>query len=73
LVGENLEEVCNRLDEWRLALEGKVLKISRNKTVYIEYDFGGRDQEVDKTKRAMTISGDMIGVVESFKYLGPFE
>jgi hypothetical protein len=23
LVGENLEEVNNRLDEWRLALEGK--------------------------------------------------
>jgi hypothetical protein len=31
---EKLEEVNNRLDEWRLALEGKILKISRNKTVY---------------------------------------
>jgi len=26
LVGENLEEVRNRLDEWRLTFEGKELK-----------------------------------------------
>jgi hypothetical protein len=28
LVGENLEKVNYRLDEWRLALEGKGLRIS---------------------------------------------
>jgi len=33
LVGENLKEVNNRLNEWMLALEGKVLRISRNKTI----------------------------------------
>jgi len=51
LVGKNLEEVNNRLNEWRLALEGKGFRICRNKT---EYDFGGKDQEVDGTRRAMT-------------------
>lgn len=29
-----------------------------------------RDQEVDGTRRSMTISGDAIGDVERFKYLG---
>jgi len=49
------------------------LRISRSKTEFIEYEFGGRDQEVDGTRRAMTISGDdVIGEIESFKYLGPF-
>lgn len=35
LVRENLE--VNKLDKWRLALEGKKLRISRSK---IEYEFG---------------------------------
>jgi len=48
----------------------KGLRISRNKTEYIEYDFGGRDQGVNGTRRAMTISGDVIGEVKSFKSLG---
>jgi hypothetical protein len=46
LVGENLEEVNKRLDERMLSLEGKELRISRNKTECVEYDFGGRYQEV---------------------------
>jgi len=37
LVGESLEEVNYRLKEWREALESKGLKISRSKTVYIEF------------------------------------
>jgi hypothetical protein len=36
---ENLEEFNNKLDEWRLAQEGEGLRISRNETDYIEYDF----------------------------------
>jgi len=35
------------LNEWMLVLEGKGLRISRNKTECIEHDFRGRDQEVD--------------------------
>jgi len=42
LVGENLEEVNNKLYEWRLAIDGKGLRISRSKTEYIEYDFDGK-------------------------------
>jgi len=36
LVGKNLEEVSNRLNEWRLALGGKGMRISKNKTEYID-------------------------------------
>jgi len=68
LIGRNLEEIYNRLYEWRLVLECKGLRISRSKTKYIENEFGGRDQEVDGARRA--INGDIIGEVESFKYLG---
>jgi len=42
-----------------LVLIGKGMRISRNKTEYIEYDFGGRDKEVDRTKRPMIISAVM--------------
>jgi len=45
-VGENLEEVNNRLDDL--------------------------NQEVDRTKIAMTISSDVVVEVKSFKYLGLF-
>jgi hypothetical protein len=51
----------NKLDEWRLAFEGKRLRNSRNKIEYIEYDYKGRYQEVEGMKRPMTISGDVIG------------
>jgi len=60
------------LNEWRLALEEKRLRISRSKTEYIEHEFGGRDQDNDRTRRAMTTSGDVTGKIESFKYLGTF-
>lgn len=49
LAEENLEEVNNWLNEWRLALGVKVLGISRNKTGYTEFWFEGKDQEVDGT------------------------
>jgi len=44
------------------------------KTEYIEYEYGGRGQEIDRTRRAMTISTDIDEVnPKSFKYLGSFE
>jgi len=71
-----LEIICkkskNRFIDRKSALKEEGLKISRNKTEYIEYDFGVRGQEVDGTRRAMTKRGDVIGEVESFKYLGSF-
>jgi len=37
LVRESLEDVNYRLEGWREALESKLLKISRSKTVCIEF------------------------------------
>ena len=73
LVGENMEEVSQRLDVWRLALEGKGLRINISKTEYsyIEYEYDEREQ-VDETRSAMIISGVEVSEVESFKYLGSF-
>ena len=41
LVAETKEKVSNKLDEWREALEGKGLCISRTKTEYLRCDFSG--------------------------------
>jgi hypothetical protein len=71
LVEENLKEVDNSLDEWRIALEGRELRISRNKIKYIDYNFGGRYHEVEGM-RPMMINGDVIDEIKNFKYLGSF-
>jgi len=64
LVGKNLKEVNNRLDEWRLALEEKGLRISKSKqsikSMILEEE---TKREVDRTRRAMTMSDDVIGEV----------
>lgn len=70
LVGENLEKVNNRLDEWKLTFKGKGLRICRNKTEYTKYDFGGRYQRVKGMRKSMTISNVEIDEFENFKYLG---
>jgi len=65
----------NLIKSWIInwsALEGMTMRISSSNTEFIEYDIEGRDQEIDGTRRAMTISGDIIGKVEGFKYLGSF-
>lgn len=37
---------------------------------YIDNGFGGREQDFESVRRAMTESGDVqIGEIESFKYL----
>lgn len=50
LIGDNRQKVNQWLNMWRLALEGKELRIKRSKTYYIEYEFGERE-EVDETRR----------------------
>jgi hypothetical protein len=37
---------------------------------YTEHDFGERYQEVKTMSSTMTISGDVIGEIESFIYVG---
>jgi len=44
LVGENKEELNQRLFELKLSLERKGLRINRNKTEYIKYEFDEREQ-----------------------------
>jgi len=56
---------------WRLAHKAKRLRISRSKTKYIKYEFDKREQ-VDETRSVMTISGDEVNEVYSFKYLVSF-
>lgn len=68
LIREYLVEDNNRLEKWRVGLEGDGLKISRSKSKYIQYELGRREQKVNGTKRAMTIGGDVISKIESFKY-----
>ncbi|XP_076905135.1 uncharacterized protein LOC143560803 [Bidens hawaiensis] len=41
LVAERKQDLNMRLEEWRTALERKVLRISRSKTEYLHCDFGG--------------------------------
>jgi len=53
---------------WRLALEGKGLRIIRSKLECIKYEFDERER-VDEIRSVMTISGDEVSKVESFKYL----
>lgn len=53
LVGNNQTEVNQRLDEWKLVLEG-------------------REQVIDVTRRVMSISGDTVDEIKSFKYLEYF-
>ena len=41
LAAKTKEEANSKLEEWREALKGKGLRISRMKTVYLRYDFSG--------------------------------
>lgn len=70
LAENNRVKVNQILDEWRLALKKKGLKINRSKTEYIGY--GGILQVIDMTSRVTTISGNTVGKVKGFKYLGFF-
>lgn len=51
-----------------VAFEEKRLMININKTEYIQFQFGGRGQDVDRIRQVMTISSDVIGEADSFKY-----
>ena len=41
LCGIRREEVKKELEEWRRAMEDRVLKINRNKTVYLRFNGDG--------------------------------
>ena len=67
LCGETREEVERRLEEWRVALEGGGMRISRAKTEYMRctHHDQDRDQSVE-----VRLDGEGIKSVDGFKYLG---
>lgn len=69
LVEERFKEVNGRLEEWREAIERKDLRVSRDITEYMAYDFGERKYRVDKEGKVMNLSGNVVVGVERFKYL----
>ncbi|XP_076889589.1 uncharacterized protein LOC143540366 [Bidens hawaiensis] len=69
LVAESKQDLNRRLEEWRVALERKGLRISRSKTEYLYYDFSGvnGNEEIQ-----ITIEGQAILQTTKFKYLESF-
>jgi len=55
-----------------IALERMGLRVSRSKADYIEYEFREKEPDVDGGKEYNENSDNIIGEVESFKYLGFF-
>src|SRR5688572_9181971 len=66
-VVETKEEANCKLEEWREALEGKGLRISRTKTEYLRCNFGGTESIGELE---MTIGGEVVACTSKFKYLG---
>ena len=64
---ETKVEVNAKLELWREALESKGLKISRNKTEYMKYNFS-KNQWMNV--RIVSIEGQGIPKSEQFRYLG---
>ncbi|XP_076883440.1 uncharacterized protein LOC143532207 [Bidens hawaiensis] len=69
LIPVSKQDLNMRLEEWRAALESKSLKISRSKTEYLYYDFGGVNKDDDAQ---ITIEGQEVPQSTKFKYLGSF-
>ncbi|GLS47117.1 hypothetical protein GCM10007884_51210 [Methylobacterium brachythecii] len=67
LVDESREGVNIKLETWREALESKGLKISRNKTEYVECNFSNSKEMEDEVVK---IEGHEIHKSEWFRYLG---
>ncbi|VFQ71409.1 unnamed protein product [Cuscuta campestris] len=67
LIDDTREGLNDKLKLWRLALETKGFRISRNKTEYMECRFSGRDTESEVEVR---IDSHLIPKVDKFRYLG---
>ncbi|KAD3338158.1 hypothetical protein E3N88_33679 [Mikania micrantha] len=68
LVAENEEDLNARLEEWRLVLESKGLRISRSKTEYLYCNFSGSSEE----ENHVSIGDQEVPKTTKFKYLGSF-
>jgi hypothetical protein len=69
LVAEKKQDLNVRLEEWRIALERKGLRISRSKTEYLFCNFSGG---IDEENTQITIGGQAVPQTTKFKYLGSF-
>ncbi|XP_076920734.1 uncharacterized protein LOC143581941 [Bidens hawaiensis] len=69
LVAETKQSLNERLEEWRVALEDKGLRISRSKTEYLFCDFSGVGDSEDTE---ITIEDQVVPQITKFKYLGSF-
>ncbi|VFQ64955.1 unnamed protein product [Cuscuta campestris] len=67
LIDDTREGLNEKLEQWRLALETKGFRISRNKTEYMECRFSGRETESEVEVR---IDSHLVPKVDRFRYLG---
>ena len=67
LVAETKKELSNKLDEWREALEGKGLRISRTKTEYLCCYFSGTSP-IGEPK--VSFGEEVVTITTKYRYLG---
>ena len=67
LVAETKEEANSKLEEWREALKGKGLGISRTKTKYLRCNFSGAESIGELE---VIIGVEVVACTSKFKYLG---
>ncbi|XP_070045826.1 uncharacterized protein [Nicotiana tomentosiformis] len=67
LIDEMRDDVNERLEVWRQALESEYFKLSRTKTEYLECKFGAEPREAGTKVR---LESQVIPKRGSFKYLG---
>ena len=67
LAAETKEEANSKLEEWREALKGKGLRISRTKTEYLRCNFRGTTSIGEPN---VTIGGEVVARTSKFNYLG---
>lgn len=63
----------SKLEEWKKTLKDKGLKISRSKTEYIEYNFGGSKCGANGESQVMKSSVNEVGDFKRLKYLRPVQ
>nr|XP_043639669.1 uncharacterized protein LOC122610774 [Erigeron canadensis] len=69
LIARSTEELNQRLEKWREALEDHGLCVSREKTEYLRCDFD--NQEIRQNgDEVVSIGGRILRPKESFRYLG---
>nr|XP_043614575.1 uncharacterized protein LOC122586658 [Erigeron canadensis] len=69
LIARSTEELNQRIEKWREALEDHGLCVSREKTEYLRCDFDNQEIRQDGDE-VISIGGRILCLKESFRYLG---